>query len=254
MSESLKELRERLQGPRRPYDTWYGRNVMRRFSIYLTVFFARMGGSPPLVTSLSILAGLFGAFCLWIGWWGWGFFWVNMWYLLDHVDGELARLGQSSSATGLYFDTIANAIVPPFTFLALGVGLRLHTERELPFFLSLIAAYASMMLLMITYCESAVLLQCAKGPIPSPAGERVSSRPTLLKAAFLALHTAVAFPSFLLATTVRLLLVSFALPQARPLFLMVCLYLYAVAATVVWVTLLAHSVWTKGPDRKLAGR
>jgi phosphatidylglycerophosphate synthase len=250
MSESLKELRERIQGPRRPHDTWYGRNVMRRFSIYLTVFFARMGASPSLVTLLGVFTGLLGAFCLWIGWWGWGLFFVNGWFLLDHVDGELARLGQSTSATGVYFDTVVNAIVPPFTFLALGIGLRQHTGRELPFFLGLVASYASLMLLVVGHCESATLLRCAKGPVPSDG----PARPGSAKAVLGSLCAAVSFPAFLPAATATLLLTTFVLPGARPLFLTVCLFLYAVTATVVWIAALAHAVWTREPDRKLSGR
>src|SRR3989344_6556634 len=118
--ETIRELRERLQGPRRPYDTHYGRYVMRRFSIYLTVLCSKMSLGPSAVTLLSILAGLLGAFFIYKNHWLTGILLVNAWYLLDHVDGELARYKGISSPTGLYFDTIANSIVPFFTFLAIG--------------------------------------------------------------------------------------------------------------------------------------
>ncbi|MBI3316304.1 MAG: CDP-alcohol phosphatidyltransferase family protein, partial [Candidatus Omnitrophica bacterium] len=127
---TIDDLRKELQRPRRHKDTWYGKYVMRRLSIYITAFLAQFPVSPFWVNFVSILSGLLGAWLLSRQEWLWGILFVNGWYLLDHVDGELARFRKVFYATGLYFDSMANVIVIPAAFAGLGVGLKSATGAE----------------------------------------------------------------------------------------------------------------------------
>ncbi len=45
----------------------------------------------------------------------------QFWYLLDHVDGQIARYRKASSLTGLYFDFLSHYFVNSVIFFALGV-------------------------------------------------------------------------------------------------------------------------------------
>ena len=48
---------------------------------------------------------------------------LQLWYILDHVDGEVARYNGESSLTGVYFDELVHYIVHPLVFFGIGWGL-----------------------------------------------------------------------------------------------------------------------------------
>ena len=251
-AKTIGELREELQGPRRPFDTFYGKHVMRRGSIYLTVLFSRTAASPTLVTFLSVLAGLCGVGRLWTGDWIGGVLWVNGWYLLDHVDGELARLTKKTSATGLFFDTLANAIVQPLAFYALGAGLARSGGGAWQQ-IGALAAYGSLMMLVVPYCTAETLMNW-KGPNgraekTAPAMPMNVSFP---KRAFVFIHQLVTFPVILPLLTLATL--GFYWLDARWLenVLRGTLAFYAAAVTVVWTARVVHIVLTRKIDT-LAG-
>ncbi|MBI4432063.1 MAG: CDP-alcohol phosphatidyltransferase family protein [Candidatus Omnitrophica bacterium] len=236
--------REKLQGPRRNKDSFYGRHVMRRISIYITATLVPFSVSPFWVNFASIVSGLAGAWFLSQGQWFLGIIFVNGWYLLDHVDGEVARAQGITCASGLFFDTIANAIVPPFTFLGLGVGLGWVAAGFTAF-------YGSLMLSVIPFCESMVILQRVRqGRIritaPDTYGQKsqenkAASRP-FLKKFFSIWHETVTFPVFLPVLTLGIFL--FQERLLEPL-----LIYYAASSTAVWILIIAHAVVTQKIDR-----
>lgn len=228
---TIREWREKLQAPRRPYDTWYGRHVMRFFSVYLTVFFSRLPFvTPSVVTLLSVAAGLAGAAC-WAVSRAWeGALLLNLWYLLDHVDGELARLKGKTSVTGLYFDTVANALVMPASLAALGVGL----GRP---WLGVAAAYGCLMLLVVTYCESVVVLQWQGTHRTPDAPSRAGSH---AKSPFTWVHRAFSYPVFLPVATIA----------AVTDFLEPVLLVYAAGLNLVWSAVLVRTLSARKIETK----
>lgn len=235
---SIRQLREELQAPRRPYDTLYGRSVMRFFSIYLTYLFSRFKTPPSFVTFLSILLGLAGAYWLASGHLIVGVLLINGWYLLDHVDGELARLYKATSATGLYFDTIANALILPATYTALGI----YTSQ---LWVGLAASYGALMLLVLSYCESAVLMQCRSQKMDKQASSDLPGSRKGSSAAgriFGLVHTLASFPQFLLLLTVFLFL-----PEQMTSYLLV---LYAFLLNFVWFVVLTQTLLSKKLDKR----
>lgn len=252
--EKISSLRERLQGPRRPYDTLYGRFVMRRFSIYLTVLFSKLGMSPKGVTLLSVICGLSGVWMLFAGHWFYGILLVNGWYLLDHSDGELARLQTKSSLGGLYFDTIANALIPPLTFVALGADLARRTGDLFWALTGFAAGLGYEMLLIIPFCEAAVLLQWSKaGPLTleimaqpaSVASVASASHPSASfpKKCFAGCHWAATFPSALPVLTAALAVQTLLAAQA-------VLFFYTFLVTAVWSLILVQTIATDKLDKK----
>ena len=213
---------------------------MRRLSIYVTLFFSKTPLSPTAVTFLSIMVGLLGAPFLAKGSWILGVLLVNGWYLLDHADGELARLKNQGSVTGFYLDTIANAIVPFFTFLFFGYGLGRAD-------LGVAAAYASEMLLIVEYCKSAVLTQSKVPSSYEKASPKGASHPW--KIAFRWLHRSVTFPSYLMFWTV---ITAATIPMdiflKRDL-LIVFLAVYAFLANAIWIAILSNIILSKKLDR-----
>ena len=82
---------------------------------------------PNHVTTLRLVTGVSACAAFALGtragiWWG-GALWLLSAFL-DRVDGELARLGNMTSAAGHHYDYVADVTVNTLVFLAIGVGLR----------------------------------------------------------------------------------------------------------------------------------
>ena len=246
---SLATLRKQLQGPRKAVDTWYGKNVMRRVSIYLTWVFSQLGLSPNIATTLSLISALLGAWFLSGAEWGLGVFFVNLWYLLDHVDGELARYYKRASASGLFYDTTINFLAQPLTLIGLGWGLGWGQGAYLLF--GLLGAFGYLMLSLIPMCEASILLEKiqTRGSLPHrPAPATRTSGGSFLKRAFSTLHQISTFPNFLMVFTVLYLVTVLFPVQHYDIF---CLFLifYSLACTVIWTTQLFQKVYSKKLDQ-----
>jgi phosphatidylglycerophosphate synthase len=81
--------------------------------------------TPNAITALTLVLGLLGAWlftragaAIHVG-----AALVMLAFLLDHADGELARLTGRTSAFGHYFDLIADALVMCALFVGIGLGL-----------------------------------------------------------------------------------------------------------------------------------
>ncbi len=242
-----ESLKLKLQGPRRAHDTFYGRNIMRKLSIYITWALSHFSISPSLVTFISILFGLLGAYLMGVGLWTSGLLLVNGWYLLDHVDGELARFQNNQTATGFYFDTMSNAFVPPAALLGVGIGLS-KLAGFVWVYMGLLAAYGFLMLMVISLCEYVVREEFFKKKSriePSSPAQAITtggSRKAILKKVFEKIHFLVTFPSFLLVMT--LVIVGFLLIDKNWLeaALRALIVIYAISVTFVWVSIFSHKI------------
>lgn len=121
---SLAELAARCHKPEHPrIGTWMARHVSRPLALRITWLVAPWGVSANMATLLAWAVGLVGAALIGTGThWGWfgGAVALQVWYLLDHVDGQLARLHRTDSLDGKHLDYLMhhtmNVLVP------LGVG------------------------------------------------------------------------------------------------------------------------------------
>lgn len=117
-----------------PYD--------QRLARRLAPLLARLGLTPNQVTALSLLLALLAAFLFVLGepayaHWGAGVFVLAR--LLDHFDGELARLSGRASRFGYYFDYVVGTISYGAIFAAIGWHL---SQGELGLWAWLLAALA----------------------------------------------------------------------------------------------------------------
>lgn len=222
---------------------------MRRFSIYLTLFFSKTAVSPTAVTLISIAAGLFGVWLLWYGRWFEGILWVNAWYLLDHVDGELARLTKKSSATGLFFDTLANAIVQPLSLYVIGEALVWRNAYGPWRVIGAVAAYGSLMMLLIPYCVDETLARTKKTAFSAAPREFSVARASWPKRVFMGLHQIITFPVILPVLTLAILAFHWVGPDEERKAVEVVLSTYAIVVTVVWTSILANLALTKKLDK-----
>ena len=144
MVESIKKLREICQKPISHSNTWYQRKFSRKISIYLTWFFIHLKISGNTTSILVLITGIIAPLFFILGnylYYVVGVLLLQLWYLLDHVDGELARYWKKTSAKGIFIDKINHHIVHPLIFLCMGIGLYKEFNNYLMLILGGFTAY-----------------------------------------------------------------------------------------------------------------
>lgn len=126
---TIAQLRQVCQPPeitqRGSAEHWTGDLYMRRISLYLTRPLIRLGFSANGVTWLMITAGVLSGFALLIpGVWGplLAALLIQLQMLLDCCDGETARWRRTSSAAGVFLDSVGHFSAE--ASLCLGLGIR----------------------------------------------------------------------------------------------------------------------------------
>ena len=104
----------------------------RRLSFYPTWLFLLLGLSANQVTLLSILVGLSG--CVLFSFGGHinfiiGAILINIWAILDCVDGNLARLLNTKSKYGWFLDSITGFMLNSILLFCMGIGIYFHPDN-----------------------------------------------------------------------------------------------------------------------------
>ena len=124
MSVSLRELRARCQLPVRQHNDVAGLLFGDFASLPITKLFVDQGLSPNIATLGMLVCGLLGA-ALQVagGWWALGgAVLLVLYYVLDCVDGEVARWHGIEDMRWGYYDTIFHLLVKASAFLGVGIG------------------------------------------------------------------------------------------------------------------------------------
>lgn len=246
--ESIKALREVCQAPRRKTDNWHMKNISRKVSIYVTWALLHTRITPNqttfLMTVIGLAAGLiflYGsklAFLI-------GALILEFWYVLDMVDGEIARYRKQTSVTGVFLDSFSHYIVHPFIFFCIGMGLYRGGSGLHILILAILGGYSVCMITIIADVFNSVMY--IKGGVNSGISNDEEPRRntiTIFKKAFSILHLICTFPSImniLFLVTVA----NFFIPYNL---LVLFIVFYAVAATSVWTTRCFVFVITRKPD------
>ena len=132
---SLAELERRCQKPDyRRIGNWLARRLSRPAALRITWLIAPWGVSANAATLAAWGCGLAAAAAL-----GWGSLggWIiaacllQLWYLLDHVDGQLARLRGTASLDGAQLDFLMHHTVNLLVPLGAGWGLAVRNLEPL---------------------------------------------------------------------------------------------------------------------------
>jgi phosphatidylglycerophosphate synthase len=135
----------------------------RKISIWITYFLRNSAISPNQVTALWVLLGIIGGFLLifniyWVSIFAFSLLFLS--WILDNVDGELARHKKQYSIAGNFLDMIGHEIIFPVVFCCLTFSAVLQSQSNFIVFLGLLAtAFATPMNKMQ---ENAKLLLCIK--------------------------------------------------------------------------------------------
>jgi phosphatidylglycerophosphate synthase len=138
---------------------YFGYYVIRPVSVYFTWLLLNTGFSPNQVTVLHMIVGMVGSVLL-----GFpdllvrlvGVFTLYMSFVLDNVDGEVARYRGQVSITGRYLDLIAHTVVIMFMFLGFSFGAYFDSGRIEMIVLGFLAGFFSLRFdVLAMYAEAA---------------------------------------------------------------------------------------------------
>ena len=127
MVESIAKLRKTCQNLKRDREKGhlYAYLFAGRISIYITKILLYTKISANQVTFLNVLVKIAGALLL-IREPIFGVILLQLGYILDRVDGEIARYRKSASLTGRYWDVVSSYITEPFVLLCVGIRTQLY--------------------------------------------------------------------------------------------------------------------------------
>lgn len=124
---SLAELERRCQKPNHQrVGTWMARRIARPAALRITWWLAPWGVSANMMTWFAWAVSMASAWAFAAGsvWgWTWGALLLQLWYLLDHVDGQLARLRRTVSLDGVQLDYLMHHSVSLAIPLGVGFGM-----------------------------------------------------------------------------------------------------------------------------------
>jgi len=106
--------------------------------------FVRTPLSANHVTIIQEILGIVGAVLLAYGKFVWGVLFLQLGYIMDCSDGEVARWKNQSSESGRFLDLIGHMIVIPFYFFGLGVGLYFQYSNPIILFAGFMAGLFSL--------------------------------------------------------------------------------------------------------------
>ena len=185
--ESIAQLRARCQGPARGTDSFWMRRVGRTCSIYLTSLLIKTPMSANQVTALFIVMGWGIAALMAVGTPAamlTGGVLLQVWFIFDGVDGELARYRGTASLKGMYLDHMSHAMVRPFVFAGIGWGLYRTTGHASMVAAGGLAAISSVLLPLSSAMKASVAHDLTTLSLPSnyfseppapPSGEPVEA-------------------------------------------------------------------------------
>ncbi|WP_368503224.1 CDP-alcohol phosphatidyltransferase family protein [Alkalihalophilus sp. As8PL] len=129
-TDKIREYREKSQRYSNKEDLWSW-FVLRRLSIFVTLLFIKLRLTPNTISWMSFVGMLSSGFFMMISTpWAFicAFFAYNIGYLLDCVDGEVARITKNTSKKGYFIDLLIQATQLPI-FLSFVFCLLQMTDR-----------------------------------------------------------------------------------------------------------------------------
>jgi phosphatidylglycerophosphate synthase len=139
---SLKNLRDKTQKENEPEP--YAKYIIRPISILFTWLFVRTPITANQVTLLQEIIGIVGSIFFIKGNFVVGALLLQLGYILDCSDGEVARWKNQQSKQGKFLDLIGHMIVIPFYYFGLGLGIYLQQGQIITIIMGFLAALFSL--------------------------------------------------------------------------------------------------------------
>ena len=120
---SISELRVICQSNIKGKDIWSWFQIQRRFSIYFTKLFVTFGVSANQVTFINLLTVLSALALIVFKHFILGFCLLQLYFVLDCSDGEVARYFKQAGPKGLFIDRLVHIVTEPLLFLTLAYSI-----------------------------------------------------------------------------------------------------------------------------------
>lgn len=155
--EPLKELSKICQKENyRNMGNWMARRIIRDMALPITWLLLHFKISANTVTTFSIMIFIIACYffiqalpCCYLA----GSIFMQFWYLLDHVDGQIARYKKQASITGLFYDFFTHYIIYILIFTSLGFGLYLRKDNFWFLFSGFFSSQFVLLLNLINDCK-----------------------------------------------------------------------------------------------------
>lgn len=157
--------------------------LIRRISFLFTWLFINLGFSSNAISYLSILVALCGSLALSINSITLqivGVILINLWLVLDCVDGNIARCKKTSSAIGSLIDAFSGYFMVAFGYIAIGIaaynssGILFDTYSVILIILGGVASISDILSRLIHQKYSNTMMFLAKQNIPDTNNKKSS--------------------------------------------------------------------------------
>ena len=125
MQYSLKAIIDSLPAKKNSKSSLWVKLIVRKLSFLFTYVFINLGFSPWAVSVLSAVVAVVGSVFLMLPNYAFaviGMILIQIWLILDCVDGNIARCKKQSSELGLFIDALSGYYVSAFVYLGTGVA------------------------------------------------------------------------------------------------------------------------------------
>ena len=134
MKYTLSDIKNSYPEAKAKIEPFWGKVFVRRTSFIFTVPFINLGWSANSVSLLSCIVAIVGSlllcvnsiYAIWIG-----AIMLNLWSVLDCVDGNIARTKGESSLVGEFFDAMGGYCICAFSLVGVGMAAY-HTTSIFP--------------------------------------------------------------------------------------------------------------------------
>ncbi|MBW2981168.1 CDP-alcohol phosphatidyltransferase family protein [Candidatus Woesearchaeota archaeon] len=149
--ESIKELRKICEKEfEKKHKQSLSKKILRFLSIYITKLLLYTSVTANQVTWFYTILGVIASILFFPGTYAMsliGAILLHFWYLIDHVDGEIARYRKCLSHKGYFLDYMSLQITHPLTFICMTFGV----YKSYPYLLTLVAGFAITFSIMFFY-------------------------------------------------------------------------------------------------------
>ena len=165
MSKSIEELKKICFKGNYEKLPVYPRYVTHKISIRIVKLLLHTSITPNQITLSSIIIGMTS--CIMFAtaipiYFLLGALILELYYIIDAVDGQLARYKKLSSMTGGYFDYVSNYIVHPCVFFCIGLGLVRHSGDILPIVFAFSVSISISLISIFSECKYNVIVSAIK--------------------------------------------------------------------------------------------
>jgi hypothetical protein len=129
---------------------------------------------------------------------------LQVWYIFDGIDGEIARYKKQTSLTGAYFDILVHYIIHPYIFVCIGLGLYRDTSNLSLLLLGVLAGISVILIPILHDLKNTVLFNAGLTKKEREDGA-IANKDNLLNIAkfiFSFLHKLCTYPSIMNIITI----------------------------------------------------